>query len=64
LAIAQRIVRAHGGAIDAESAVGEGSIFRVTIPLADPISHQTPDPIDTPAPQARQGAKSLAPDQV
>jgi heavy metal sensor kinase len=64
LAIAQRIVRAHGGAIDAESVVGKGSIFRVTIPLADRVSDRPPDPIDTPAPPARQGAKSLAPDQV
>ena len=32
LALAKRFVEAHGGAIDVESAVGKGSIFRVTLP--------------------------------
>jgi signal transduction histidine kinase/integral membrane sensor domain MASE1 len=32
LALAKRFIEAHGGAIDVESAVGEGSLFRVTLP--------------------------------
>jgi signal transduction histidine kinase len=34
LAMAREIVRAHGGDIEVESAVGEGSVFTVRIPLA------------------------------
>jgi signal transduction histidine kinase len=32
LALAKRFVEAHGGAIEVQSAVGEGSVFRVTLP--------------------------------
>ena len=35
LALARWIVEAHGGSITVESAVGEGSAFRVALPLAD-----------------------------
>jgi signal transduction histidine kinase len=31
----QEIVAAHGGQVTAESVVGQGSIFTVTLPLAD-----------------------------
>jgi signal transduction histidine kinase len=34
LAIAKRIVQAHGGRIGVESQVGQGSIFTITLPLA------------------------------
>ncbi len=34
LAIAKRIVEAHGGALSVHSEVGQGSIFRFTLPLA------------------------------
>ncbi len=34
LAIARYVVEAHGGTISAESMVGQGSVFRVTLPLA------------------------------
>ena len=36
LSVVQWIVQAHRGTITAESVVGEGSIFRVTLPLALP----------------------------
>jgi heavy metal sensor kinase len=36
LALAREIVRAHGGTIDIESQPGEGSVFSVHLPLADP----------------------------
>ncbi|MGH9200497.1 MAG: ATP-binding protein [Vicinamibacterales bacterium] len=35
LAIAQRIARAHGGSIRAQSEVGKGSTFTVSLPLAE-----------------------------
>ncbi len=34
LSIARRIVEAHRGQIEAESTVGKGSVFRITLPLA------------------------------
>jgi two-component system sensor histidine kinase BaeS len=34
LSIVKELVQAHGGAISAESVPGEGSVFRVTLPLA------------------------------
>jgi two-component system, OmpR family, sensor kinase len=38
LAIVDWVVRAHGGSISVESQVGEGSIFKVTLPLAAPVA--------------------------
>jgi len=38
LAIARRIVEAHGGRIEAESDSGRGSRFRVTLPLGGPAN--------------------------
>ena len=36
LSVSHGIVRAHGGAIEAESKVGEGSTFRVYLPIEPP----------------------------
>ena len=36
LSIVKELVQAHGGAIAVESVRGEGSVFRVTLPLARP----------------------------
>jgi len=36
LAVSDSIVAAHGGRIEAESRVGEGSVFRVSLPLFEP----------------------------
>ncbi|MDP3938082.1 MAG: ATP-binding protein [Deltaproteobacteria bacterium] len=36
LSVSHGIVTAHGGAIEVESKVGEGSIFRVTLPIKPP----------------------------
>lgn len=39
LAIAREIVEAHGGTITAESQVGQGTKFRVTLPERPPVPH-------------------------
>ena len=39
LAIAREIVEAHGGTITAESEVGKGTTFRVTLPDRPPVPH-------------------------
>jgi signal transduction histidine kinase len=35
LMIVQRIVRAHGGRIELDSRVGEGTVFKIWLPLRD-----------------------------
>jgi signal transduction histidine kinase len=39
LAIAREIVEAHGGTISAESRMGQGTTFRVCLPLRSPAAH-------------------------
>ena len=35
LGVARHVVRAHGGTLTAESHLGEGTVFRVTLPRSD-----------------------------
>jgi signal transduction histidine kinase len=37
LMIVQRIVRQHGGRIELESRVGQGTHFRISLPLHEPL---------------------------
>jgi len=46
LTIARAIVSAHGGAIELTSAEGEGTTFRVRLPVAGPKKAQRSDPVD------------------
>jgi signal transduction histidine kinase len=48
LAISKSLVELHGGTITADSVVGRGSSFRVTLPTAGPEALDTA-PVGTPA---------------
>ena len=37
LSIVKELVQAHGGSVTVESTPGEGSVFRVELPLADEV---------------------------
>ncbi|OFW17918.1 MAG: hypothetical protein A3H97_22675 [Acidobacteria bacterium RIFCSPLOWO2_02_FULL_65_29] len=53
LALARAIVRAHGGDITVESALGEGSTFSIVLPTAIDAPHQVPS-----HPQSEVGLKA------
>jgi signal transduction histidine kinase len=44
LSITHGIIRKHHGQIDVESKPGEGTTFRITLPIQQPASEQTPNP--------------------
>lgn len=46
LALCKRLVAAHNGSIEVDSAPGLGSTFRVRIPLDPPLTEQPPDGTD------------------
>lgn len=45
LSIVHRIVRDHSGVIEVRSAQGQGTVFRVTLPVAAPEAVTTPPPV-------------------
>ncbi|HET8612283.1 MAG TPA: GAF domain-containing protein, partial [Sphingomonas sp.] len=53
LALVQELVGLHGGSIDAESREGEGTCFRITLPLGK--EHLPPDHIELEGEAARPG---------
>ncbi len=55
LAICKEIITLHGGSIEAQSIVGEGSIFHFTLPIADPEAAPN-RPTETTAPPTLAGA--------
>ena len=47
LSIVQELVRAHGGWVEVESVVGEGSVFRASIPMSAPPTLHRDDRLST-----------------
>jgi signal transduction histidine kinase len=60
LMIVQRIVRQHGGHIDVESDVGQGTIFRISLPLRERQPRLLgSSKVESDAPQMRGNAQAL-----
>jgi two-component system sensor histidine kinase BaeS len=61
LSVVRRIVEAHQGSIDVESAVGKGSTFRVSLPIAGPSPAKEQDrraaESRSASPHAREGTR-------
>ena len=59
LALAQRLVQAHGGSIDVESVVGEGTTFTVLLPRRADVASPVPPTIMATTPPASDGLDIL-----
>jgi two-component system OmpR family sensor kinase len=61
LSISRSIVELHGGTIEAESIPGEGSVFRVILPLqwnaGDPVKRETPADVPASLPPGLDAAR-------
>jgi CheY-like chemotaxis protein len=64
LSVLLGIVRAHGGAITVESKLGEGSVFRVFLPLSAKPGPQPPIPAAPAPPLAASGTILLIEDEL
>ncbi len=53
LAMAFGILRAHGGSLDVESVLGQGTTFTLRLPTSGTVAEETPNP--TQAPEAESG---------
>jgi hypothetical protein len=61
LAIAKWVVQAHGGTIQVQSVVGQGTTFTVTLPVMPStvvVANGEPEELDT---KTRPGLRSLGP---
>jgi len=62
LAVVQRVVQAHGGTVEVESQVGQGTRFRLTLPAALRLEQTASEPQMAPCQEA--GTRLLAQEQA
>ena len=63
LAISHRIVSDMGGELTVDSTEGEGTTFRVALPLTPQVPRPVPSPVEPPAPAALRGRILLVDDE-
>jgi signal transduction histidine kinase/DNA-binding response OmpR family regulator/ligand-binding sensor domain-containing protein len=64
LALARELVELHGGQIEVTSVVGQGSSFRVTLPLSDGLVQALPEVPAPPVPPDEEGLHELPEDRT